>query len=248
MRKIHSRLVYILLIVMVSSCSMSEKGESVGGLSGKGGSLARFTIKGDYLYTVDQSSLHTFSLTDSEHPKQVSVIPLGIYTETIYPYQNSLLLGTETGMFVFNLNSPSNPQQTTYFQHIRSCDPVVAQNGFAYITLNSGNLRCNAGMNELQIVDISNLSAPKLIKTLNMVKPLGLDISNDTLFVCDNGLKVLNVANKQQPVELYYVSDVKAQDVICQGSRIIITGPDGLYQYDCKADGLKKISVIPIQL
>ena len=93
-------------------------------------------------------------------------------------------------MFVFDLSNPASPQQLTYFQHIRSCDPVVAQDNFAYVTLNTANQRCFNGTNELQILDIKNLNSPQLVKTISLTTPLGLDIDNDTLYVCDQGLKV----------------------------------------------------------
>lgn len=244
--------IYLLLLavpLILSGCSISEKSNDFGGeLSGKGGSLARFAISGDYLYTVDQSSLHTISLANTEHPQKVSDKSLGIYTETIYPYQNSLLLGTETGMFVYDLSYPSNPQYITYFQHIRSCDPVVAQDGFAYVTLSTSSQRCSNGTNELQILDISKLNAPKLIKTMSLTTPLGLDINNDTLYVCDKGLRVINVADKLNPVEINHFYDIQAQDVIYQQGRIIVIGTDGLHQYKQTAGGLQKISSIPIQL
>ncbi len=237
--------------LVMTACSMSEKSDSGtidGNVSGKGGSLARFTISGNYLYTVDQYSLHTISLTNAERPVRVSDKSLGIYTETIYPYQNSLLLGTETGMFVYDLSNPANPEYLTYVQHMRSCDPVVAQDNFAYITLNTGNQRCFNGTNELQILDIKNLNSPLLVKTMNLSTPLGLDIDNDTLYVCDQGLKVFNVADKHNPVQLNYFSDIHAQDVIHQPGRLIIIGTDGLHQYMQTANGLQKISTIPIQL
>lgn len=249
MKKIRKYFLLLILPLAITACSISEKSDSgANDLSGKGGSLARFTIYGNYLYTVDQSSLHTISLADAEHPQRGSDKSLGIYTETIYPYGSSLLLGTETGMFVYDLSYPDNPQYLTYFQHIRSCDPVVAQNGYAYVTLNNANQRCSNGSNELQILDISNLNSPKPVKILNMVKPLGLDIDNDTLYVCDQGLKVFNVANKQNPVQINYFSDIQAQDVIHQQNRLIVIGTDGLHQYKQTADGLQKISTIPIQL
>ena len=243
--------IYVLLLALpglIAGCAMSEKSDSSGDLSGKGGSLARFTISGDYLYTVDQTSLHTISLADLEHPKKVADKSLGIYTETIYPYQNSLLLGTETGMFVFDLGNPASPQQITYFQHIRSCDPVVAQNGFAYITLNTSNQRCSNGTNELQIIDISNLNSPQPVITMNLPSPTGLDINNDTLYVCNEGLKIFNVADKQNPVEIIYITSIEAQDVIYQQGRIIVIASDGLYQYKRTAGGFQKISSIPIEL
>jgi len=248
MKKTRKYFLLFVIPVLVAGCSMSEKSDSGGNFTGKGGSLARFTIAGNYLYTVDQSSLHTISLADADHPIRVSDKSLGIYTETIFPYQNSLLLGTETGMFVFDLSDPANPQQSAYFQHIRSCDPVVAQDGYAYVTLNTSNQRCFNGMNELQILDISNLNAPVLIKTINMTKPLGLDIDNDTLYVCDDGLKVINVADKQNPVQINYFSDIQAQDVIHQQDRLIVIGSNGLYQFRQTIGGLQKISTISIEL
>lgn len=242
------QLLFAALSLILTSCAMSEKSDVGNDVSSKGGSLARFTISGNYLYTVDQSSLHTVSLADAEHPVKLSDKPLGIYTETIYPYQNSLLLGTATGMLVFDISNPAMPNQLSFFQHIRSCDPVVAQNGFAYITLSSSNQRCSNGLNELQIVDISNLNAPKMVKSISLASPLGLDINNDTLYVCDKGLRIINVANKTNPVEINYFGDVQAKDVIYHQGRIIVIGSEGLHQYKYGTNGLQKLSLIPIQL
>lgn len=151
-------------------------------------------------------------------------------------------------MFVFDLSNPASPQQLTYFQHIRSCDPVVAQDNYAYVTLNTGNQRCFNGINELQILDIKDLNSPQLVKSISLTTPLGLDIDNDTLYVCDQGLKVFNVASKLNPVQVSYFSDIDAQDVIHQPGRVIVIGTDGLHQYKQTAGGLQKISTIPIQL
>ena len=247
MKRIKLFFLFPVVAFLMASCAMSEKNDIGGDVSGKGGSLARFTVSGEYLYTVDQSSLHTISISDVEHPQKANSKDLGIYTETIYPYGNSLLLGTETGMFVFDLSNPSDPRQLTFFQHIRSCDPVVAQNGYAYITLNMANQRCNNGANELQIVDINNLSSPQLVKTLSLTTPLGLDINNDTLYVCDQGLRIINVANKLQPVEIGHIYDIQAQDVIYQQGRLIVIGTDGLHQFELTENGYQKISTISIQ-
>ena len=250
MKKIRIYFMFSVIPLIMAACSMSEKSDMGGSSdgSGQGGSLARFTIAGNYLYTVDQSSLHTISLADVEHPKKVADRSLGIYTETIFPYEGSLLLGTETGMFVYGLSDPANPDHITYFQHIRSCDPVVAQNKFAYVTLNTANQRCSNGANELQILDISILNSPQLVKTLSLTTPLGLAIDNDTLYVCDQGLKVFNVADKRNPVQIYSFTNINAQDVIHQPGRLIVIGIDGLHQYKQTAGGLLKISTIPIQL
>lgn len=243
------RIIFSLAVpFLLTACSYSEKSDvGNGDASGRGGSLARFTIMGNYLYTVDQSSLHTISIADVEHPQKVADKSLGIYTETIYPYGNSLLLGTETGMFVFDVSNPESPQQLTFFQHLRSCDPVVAENGFAYLTLNTSNQRCFTGTNELQIVDINNLYVPQLVKTLSLTSPLGLDIHNDTLYVCDQGIRIIQVADKLNSSEIEHIYDVQARDVICQQGRLIVIGNDGLMQYRQQASGYQKISTIPIE-
>ncbi len=240
-------LLFAAIPLFLSACSYSDKVDTGGSLTGTGGSLARFTISGNYLYTVDASALHTLSLADAEHPQKVADKQLGVYTETIFPYQNSLLLGTETGMLVYDISNPASPQMTTVFQHIRSCDPVVARDGYAYISLNTSNQRCFSGMNELQIVDISNLNSPQIVKTMSMNAPLGLDIHNDTLFVCDQGLRVFNVADKQSPVEISHIDDLQARDVLYMQGRLMVIGTDGLNQYQLTAAGLQKISSIPIE-
>ena len=247
MKKNYLYLLLSVISLVMTSCAMSEKTDTGGNVSGQGGSTGRFTISGDYLYTVDQSSLHSISLADAEHPKEVANKPLGIYTETIFPYQNSLLLGTETGMFVFDLSDPASPQQTAYFQHIRACDPVVAENGFAYVTLNMANQRCTTGKNELQILNISNPSTPFWVTSVVLSSPLGLDIHNDTLYVCDQGLRVFDVSNKLIPVEISYLGDIQAKDVIYLQGRLIVIAADGLYQYQQTVGGLQEISSIPIQ-
>ena len=71
---------FIVLILIIISCegsndvvlnvgssginsNFSTKGESGTGI---GGSMARFTIVGDYLYTVDSWDLNTFDISDQE--------------------------------------------------------------------------------------------------------------------------------------------------------------------------------------
>ena len=57
MKNIFRYMLPLALPFMMASCSYSEKSDVGNVVSGKGGSLARFTITGEYLYTVDQSSL-----------------------------------------------------------------------------------------------------------------------------------------------------------------------------------------------
>ncbi|NVO19227.1 MAG: hypothetical protein HXX13_05970 [Bacteroidetes bacterium] len=241
--------IYIILIaaLLLQACSMSKEDSSPQQTTGQGGSLARFTIVGNYLYTVDESSLNTYTIDNAAQPAFIKRISLGFGTETIFPYKNALLLGTEEGMYVYDISHPESPQQVTLFQHIRSCDPVVAENDYAYITLNSNNTRCWRGLDELQVVDLHNLSSPYMVSSYNLTSPKGLEIHNDTLFVCDDGIRMLSVANKNSPLELAHYYSISANDLIYTQGRLLAIGPDGFSQYSINQDGLSLLSTIPVE-
>lgn len=247
MKALHYLSALVCIVLMGTGCSMSEKGDTGGeNTSGQGGSLARFTIKGDYLYTVDVSSLHTFSLADREHPVKKHDLSLGFYTETIFPYEDALLLGTTEGMYVISTTDPAVPKQKAFFTHIASCDPVVAQDGYAYLTLNTSNQRCWRGSNQLQIIDIRNLSNPSWVMTYQMLNPLGLDINNDSLYVCENGLEVWDVSDKTKMKLLQSFSDIDAKDVIYNNGNLVVIGTGGLHQYRITGSTIEKLSTVPV--
>jgi len=79
-----------------------------------------------------------------------------------------------------------------------------------------------------------------------MENPKGLDINNDTLFVCDNGLKLLDVKQKNAPYELSYLPQIQAEDVIYHSGRLMVIGSDGFYQYSVGSNGLTLLSSIPV--
>lgn len=243
--------IYILAIAAIAlqSCSMSKDDSSGDITTGEGGSLARFTIVNDHLYIVGESNLSSYSLpADGSAPVRQNTLELSFGAETVFPYDfTHLLLGTQDGMYVIDISDPSQPQKKTLFQHIRSCDPVVAENGYAYITLNANSMRCWRGLNEMQIVDIHNLSDPYLVKSYTMGSPQGLDIHNDTLFVCDGGLKMLDVKNKNNPYELAYFPEVQPTDVIYTQGRLLLIGSDGFNQYSIGSNNITKISSLPIE-
>ncbi|MGB4655134.1 MAG: hypothetical protein ACOXZ9_01150 [Bacteroidales bacterium] len=236
----------VALITALASCSMSksDSDNSISPNNSRAGSLARFSVVDDYLYTVTTSELNTISLANKEHPIKVTSNPLNFYTETIFPYNDLLLLGTDNGMYVYSIVDKSIPAFKTFFRHIRSCDPVVAQNGYAYLTLNTSNVRCYNGSNLLQIIDISDINNITLKKEFNMDAPNGLDINNDTLYVCDNGIKILDVSDKQNPQIITYINDISAKDIIYNNGILIITGNEGLKQYKYKNGVLELLSSI----
>ena len=237
----------IFLILLVYACSMNDKGSSdissTG--TGQGGSLAGFTIIGDHLYTIaDFNQLKVTDISNPENPVYKNTFSPGFGIETIFPRGHYLFLGSQTGMYIYDAIDAENPRKLSFYQHIYSCDPVVADEQYAYVTMNSVWGNCGQNSNELQIVDISDLNNPKLVFSKAMNSPRGLSIHNDTLIVCDNGLKVFKVAEDRKSINLLNDFNIKATDVIGLGNHLLVIGDDGFYQYQIKNNEIKLLSSI----
>lgn len=219
------------------------------GSVGRGGSTARFTIVKDYLYIVDNQSLKVFRISAPDNPVYTKRVPLNTVVETIFPFQDHLLVGTQTGMFVFSISNPENPTRISVYSHVVSCDPVVADGNYAYVTLRSGT-NCNRGVNVLDVVDIKDMRSPQLVKSYPMQSPHGLGVDGNLLFVTEGnfGLKVFDKSNPNELKLIKTFDDFTAFDVIPDSNVLIITGKQGIYQYSYNAQNeLKLLSIIPIK-
>ena len=215
---------------------------------GVGGSMARFTIVNERLYTVGTSELQVFNISNTANPVYSNKKNMGWGIETIYPFMDKLFIGSQTGMFIYSLNNPDNPEQTGQFNHVRSCDPVIADNDYAYVTLRSGTA-CNGFSNELDILQLNNLTNPTLLKVYSMTNPHGLSKDGNTLFICDgkDGLKIYNAVNVSSLQLIKKIENIETFDVITLGGIALVVAKDGLYQYDYSDPGnIRQISKIPI--
>ncbi len=218
--------------------------------TGVGGSMARLTIVNDYLYGVSNSDLYSISINNPAAPQLTTTRNLGWNIETIYPFKDRLFIGSRTGMFIYSLANPAQPAQLSQFTHARSCDPVIADDNFAYVTLRTGTA-CEGFNNQLDILNIANLSAPTLVRSVGMTNPHGLAKDGDKLFICDgrDGLKMYDVS-KRSSVELQrQITGLNTFDVIAMQGHAIVVAEDGLYQYSYNQNGtsLTQISKMPIQ-
>lgn len=209
----------------------SDGGREIPG--GVGGSMARFTLYQNYLYTLGGDSLFVFDLQNPAAPQSANKKHIGMDIETIFPYEDKLFFGAMTGMHIFNNQNPVNPRFMSTYEHVRVCDPVVAQEDFAYVTLRTDNNRCGGWINQLEVLDISNLYSPQLVGEYPMMNPHGLGIDDETLFVCDgkNGLRVFDATDPLRLQETAHYPDYQAFDVIPWGGLLLLIGEDGLYQY-----------------
>jgi hypothetical protein len=239
-------LYYILIMALAGLGACASADSSLAPASnGKGGSMARFAIEGDHLYTLDTYQLKVFDIKNPQNPNFASALSLNNDIETIFPYQNHIFIGTQTGMIILDNANPALPEYLSTYAHIRSCDPVVVQGKYAYVTLRAGNF-CGRGENVLEVIDISNLQNPSLVKSYPMTSPYGLGIDGNQLFVCDGsaGLKFFNATDPLNLVQTKQISNLNTYDVIPWQNRLLLIGADGLFQYSYAGDLISSIPVV----
>ena len=215
---------------------------------GIAGSMSRFSIVNDFMYAVNLHSLNVLDIKEPEDPIKVSTASVGWNIETIYPFKNKLFIGSSSGLFIFDISNPAAPVRQGQFNHARACDPVVADDNYAYVTLRTGSF-CTGTNNQLDIVNVQNVLAPALTKTYPMSNPHGLSKDGDLLFICDGkeGLKVFNAANVYDLKQIEHLKGLEAYDAIAWNNNLIVVAEDGLYQYHyTSGTDLKLLSKISI--
>ena len=229
MKILRNTLIAIALIMGACESDSLDYSADMSPESGTGGSLARFTISGNYLYTVDASSLKTFDITNENKPQLIGEQDLNWGVETIFALNDLLFLGTRTGIYIFDISDPSSPEYVSLYSHVRSCDPVVIKGNYAYSTLNSSG-SCSQGVDQLDIIDVSIPSNPQWVNTISMNSPKGLGISGSLLFVCDGGLKVYDLSDPVYPSFIHSI-DIDATDVIPIDTLLLVATNQGLSEY-----------------
>lgn len=229
--------IFYLLIgfSLLNSCTKDSAGFASES-AGAGGSTARFTIAGNFLYVVDHTSLKAFDISNTTvAPVLKSTTNIGVNIETIFPYQDKLFIGSSFSMHIFSLSNPEKPTRLAQADYIirMSCDPVVAKDSTAYATLN-GTGPCGGGLSQLVVYDIKNITAPILKTTLPLSGPYGLGISDSALYVCDgvSGLLVYNISNTYAPQLRSTITGATFYDVIPYGNLLICQVSTGIELYD----------------
>lgn len=226
-------LLFMLFCIMcVTSCTKEgavSSSDTAG--SGKAGSLARFAIVGDYLYTLDGSDIVSYDVSTGSNPVLKNRVKVGFDIETIYPYNNLLFIGSQTGMYAYELTDAAMPRLLSVVSHVRSCDPVVVQGNYAYVTLRSGT-NCG-GTNVLNVYDVTNLSSPALVKTIDLAAPFGLGVNGNALYVTTPGaIKLFNITQPDNPIFVKDIDEANASDVIPYNNTLIVQLNRGASFYD----------------
>ncbi|HEY6913577.1 MAG TPA: hypothetical protein VI413_02790, partial [Paludibacter sp.] len=128
--------------------------------TGINGSMSRFTIYNDHLYSVINNQMNIFDMTGDTPKKAAENTYLWGNVETIFSYKDNMFMGTPTGMLIYSVKDPLKPEYQSSITHAYGCDPVVVDNDLAYVTVHSGNT-CGQKTNELFIVDVKDVKNPK---------------------------------------------------------------------------------------
>lgn len=235
-KKIDDRLIDIAF----NDAALSNTAESSTGI---GGSLARFQIVDNYLYTVGNYEMAIFNIQNLQSPTLANTQYAGWNIETMFQADDYLYLGSTNGMYIYSLSNPSSPEFISEFVHWEGCDPVVVDGDYAYLTLRGGNL-CGQQESILEVIDISDKSNPVLAARHGLENPYGLGIRENMLFVCD-GTAGLKLFNKSNPLDLKQVKTLKnilSKDVIPLQNSLLMIGGNILYQYEYLANSVRLIS------
>lgn len=227
-------------IVFNDTALNSGASESV---TGQGGSLARFQIVNNYLYTVGSYEMTIFNIENLSSPNLVTKQNAGWNIETMFQADGYLYLGSTNGMYIYSLSNPAAPEYVSDFTHWEGCDPVVVDGDYAYLTLRGGNL-CGQDESVLEVIDISDKTNPTLAARYVLENPYGLGIKDNMLFVCD-GIAGLKLFDKTNPLNISIkkaYKNIQATDVIPLENNLIMIGGKTLYQYEYGDNELKLIS------
>jgi len=219
-----------------------------GSSTGVNGSMSRFIIYEDKLYSVLNNTMSIFDLTGETPQKAAEDVYVGWNVETIFSYKTNMFLGTPTGMVIYSVKDPLKPVYLSSIQHFFGCDPVVVEDDKAWVTIRSGT-NCGQNTNELIVVDVSDVLNPKQLVSYTMTSPKGLGIDNGKLFLCDDGLKIFNATDPMTLManKIAHYTGMDGFDVIPFNGVLMMIADDGLYQYDySNVSDIKFLSKLPI--
>ncbi len=242
---------FLLVMLAMSSLLMACGDDSNDSLpqTGQGGSLARFAVSDTHVYVVDRETLFVYQIMPDGGLSKLNHVLIGEGVETIFARDNYLFIGTEQAMMIYDVKLPSQPQLVSNYQHIVSCDPVVVQDTLAFATLPTSRCRL-AGENALEVINVKDPSNPRLVSRYTLHSPYGLGVDGELLFVCEgsNGLVVMDISDPFNLKVIARYTSFDAYDVIPHNGILILTGKDGIAQYDYSdSKNIKLISHIPVQ-
>lgn len=232
--------IFIVLAFAISSCT-KESGVNDGGgqnssETGTAGSMAKFSISNDHLFLINENELLVYNITSAANPVEINKLDVDFGIETVFTLKDKLFIGSIDGVYIYDVSDPANILYLSHYEHVTSCDPVVANDTLAFATLNTRS-QCRwqqSGANQLDVINIKNVVYPQNISSLQLNDPKGLAIDSIYVFVCNGqeGVKIFDFSNPSSLKQVSGISGIDAYDIILQDNILYLIGRDGLFQYN----------------
>lgn len=231
-----SVLAMLVLVACADGSGDSSTSASSGstGSTGVAGSTARMVIVDNYLYAIAADKIQLFDISTPSQPNPWLKVSVDWNIQTLYPYENYLLVGAADGIHILDNTQPASPFLIGDLTHARTIDPVVANDGYAYVTLKNDPSSFIQVDDQMNVVSLADPSNPELINVLPMQSPEGLSTIDKRLFVCDGpaGLKQFNLDDPVNPLFVNALPDVDCNDVIAYEGILYVITDTSLQQYD----------------
>ena len=252
MRIIRTFILALILAFALSHCTEDGDASTPSVLSG---SYANILTLGERLYVLASGELHTFGLEDISSPQLLNSQEVNLSIESLFYNGENLFIGSSEGMYIYSIDENGIPQKqsvTRYEELVEflPCDPIAANRQHAYVTLSTSVQASDAcfrsvDINELLVYDISEVQTPQLVSRIGMQEPKGIGLDGDLLFVCQryDGIKVFDISEPANLVELYHFGEFEAFDLIPTNGLLMVIGKDQIHQFDYSdKDNMYKLS------
>jgi hypothetical protein len=206
-----------------------------------------FSTLDNYLYASINNYLYIVDLSPDLPQTPAEKLPVGP-VEKLLLHHNKLLLSSAESTAIYSLDLPQTPTLSAQIPHVYGCNPIVLHNNRAYITIRSGNA-CGQNTSELLIIDLTNPKTPQKTISYALKDPQGLNVRDDLLFLCDDGLKIYLIEKPETLLsrQIAHFAEIQAQNVIPLSDTLLLVADGGLYQYSYSDAGLQLLSSIPIK-
>ena len=218
----------------VLSSAEANNLQGVGSGTSTSSSTTRFTISNNHLYVLNAFTLEIFNIENASDPLRINTTNVDFGSETLFPLNDYLFIGAQQGMSIYDISNPSSPQFVSNFSHAFACDPVVANETHAFVTLRSGTV-CQGFTNQMDVIDIDEIEFPQLVSSHPLNNPRGLAIVGDHVFVCDGdaGIAIFDIEDAENTHRVSEYEDKHANDILpVSNSIVVISGESGIYQLD----------------
>jgi hypothetical protein len=236
--------IYLLAFALLMLLSCGKESLDVSTEPGQSGSITRFVVHNQYMYSLNTNEVKTFDLQNPDKPQLVHTLPTDYGLETIIIYDNTIYLGSKTALYILSIDNPAAPtilsksDRFLFGAVFNGCDPVVVKDQYAYSTIKVVENICGnvATQSALIVFDVSNKAAPEQKGLYPMSLPNGLGFFEQYLLVCDEGSDLVFIYYISDPHNLiltdYSFAVIDPVDLIVRGQQVIVSTKTDFRFYD----------------